>query len=291
MVNKKLDFEIDGVLYNYKLFDTLKAINETKSQRKAAKQLNISHTVLNKRILKAENLLSHKLVTVSNKGSSLTDYGLKILDEYITYENRLNDNNESIIVAGGPVSCEFIRQLASAYQVENLKILETDNETAMHLADVELVDILCFDDPVKAYLYNLEPIALGRDYLLLLSHEKQSFNTLSDLDGLNFVEVEGSAQRLAWNTLANYDLDFDIVRVVDSFHEAIRLVEQNKNLYTFINKSMAYTSLHTSDVLKDETYHIFSALIVKNDSYVESFLNFASHRAQKVTVSYGFEPL
>ena len=41
MVNKKLDFEIDGVLYNYKLFDTLKAINETKSQRKAAKQLNI----------------------------------------------------------------------------------------------------------------------------------------------------------------------------------------------------------------------------------------------------------
>ena len=120
---------------------------------------------------------------------------------------------------------------------------------------------------------------------------KQSFNTLSDLDGLNFVEVEGSAQRLAWNTLANYDLDFDIVRVVDSFHEAIRLVEQNKNLYTFINKSMAYTSLHTSDVLKDETYHIISALNVKNDSYVESFLNFASHRAQKVTVSYGFEPL
>ena len=54
MVNKKLDFEIDGVLYNYKLFDTLKAINETKSQRKAAKQLNISHTVLNKRILKAD---------------------------------------------------------------------------------------------------------------------------------------------------------------------------------------------------------------------------------------------
>ncbi len=289
-LNKKLNLEMNDVIYDYKLFDTLKSIKLNKSQRKAAKELGISHTVLNRRIIKAEELLSQPLVKVTNRGSTLTDYALNLLEEYESYEQRLTDD-DVWVMAGGFISCEFIRQLSAAYQLENIKILQTDLNTAFDLANKGLVDILGFDDPVQAYIYDIEPIPLGRDHLMLLTHGNEEFYNITDLDGLRFVEVEGSAQRLAWTTLANNDLDFDIVSTVDSFHEAIRMVEQDENLYTFINNSMSYTSMHVSDILSEHTRHIISALNVKNSVDVESFLNFASHNAQKLTVKYGFEQL
>lgn len=289
-INKKLNIELDNVMYDYKLFDTLKAIKSNKSQRKAAKELGISHSVLNRRIIRAEELLSQPLVTVSNRGSMLTGYALNLLEKYETYEQRLDDD-EYLVMAGGFISCEFIRELSIAYQMENIKILQTDMNTAFDLANKGLVDILGFDDPVQAYIYDLEPIPLGRDNLMLLTHGDEEFNDIYDLNGLDFVEVEGSAQRLAWTTLANNDLDFNIVKTVNSFHEAIRLVERNEKLYTFINKSISYTSMNTNDVLSEYTKHIISALNVKNRVDVESFLNFASHNAQKLTLQYGFEAL
>lgn len=288
-LNKKLNFEVNDEIYDYKLFDTLKAIKLNKSQRKAAKSLGISHTVLNRRILKAEAQLSEQLVISTNKGSNLTEFARDLLDNYESYENRLNDDGDLITFAGGFISAEFIRELAVAYQVDNLRILQTDLNSAYDLANRGFVDILGFDDPVQAYIYDIEPTPLGRDSLMLLSHDNKEFNTMDDLNSLKFVEVENSAQRLAWNTLADYDLDFDIVSSVGSFHEAIRLVEQNDNLHTFINKSISYTYMNVSDVLYEQTRHIISALNVKNDSYIESFLNFASHNAQNVTVNYGFE--
>ncbi len=289
-INKKLNFELNGIMYDYKLFDTLKSIKQNKSQRKSAKELGISHTVLNRRILNAEKDLSEKLVIVSNKGSFLTDYALNLLEEYESYEQRLVDD-DVWVMTGGFISCEFIRELAMAYQLENIKILQTDLDMAIDLANKGLIDILGFDDPVQAYIRNLEPVALGRDKLMLLTHGDENFDKLSDLNGLKFVEVEGSAQRLAWTTLANYDLDFDIVDTVSSFHEAIRMVEQDPLLYTFINNSLSYTSLNTNNILAEDTRHIISALNVKNSVEVESFLNFASHNAQNVTCNFGFEHL
>jgi DNA-binding transcriptional LysR family regulator len=287
MVDKKLNYEVDDILFDYKLFDTLRAIDEHKSQRKAASSLNISHTVLNRRILNAENSLNKKLVTVSNKGSSLTEYARGILSDYEIYEQRLDDD-DVITISGGFVSCEFLRQLAMAYRID-VRILQTDMHSAIKLTNQGMVDILSFDDPVRAYMMNLEPTPLARDNLLLLSNKKEEFRDVHDLDGLKFVEVEESAHRLAWNTLADYDLDFDIVRVVNSFHEAIKLVEEDDSLYTFVNKSMSYRCQYTYDVISKQTQHIISALNVKNDTSIENFLNFASHRAQKLTEKFGFE--
>ena len=158
-LNKKLNLELDNIVYDYKLFDSLKAIKSEKSQRKAAKELGISHTVLNRRIIKAEELLSHPLVKVSNKGSVLTDYAKDLLEEYESLEQRLDDE-ETWVMAGGFISCEFVRELAMAYQLDNIRILQTDMDTAFDLANKGLVDILGFDDPVQAYIYDLEPIPL-----------------------------------------------------------------------------------------------------------------------------------
>ena len=224
--DKKLNYEVNDILFDYKLFDTLKAINIHKSQRKAANSLNIAHTVLNRRILQAEELLDKKLVLVSNRGSVLTDYALDLLSDYELYEERLKDD-DVVTISGGFVSCEFLRQLAMAYHID-VRILQTDMQSAIKLTNQGMVDILSFDDPVRAYMMNLEPVPLARDNLLLLSDKKEKFNDIHDLDGLNFVEVDGSAHRLAWNTLADYDLDFDIVKVVNSFHEAIKMFEQEE---------------------------------------------------------------
>ncbi|MBO7719913.1 MAG: LysR family transcriptional regulator [Methanosphaera sp.] len=285
--DKKLNYEVNNVLFDYKLFDTLKAINIHKSQRKAAASLNISHTVLNRRILQAEELLDTRLVMVSNRGSVLTDYALDILSDYELYEERLKDD-DVVTISGGFVSCEFLRQLAMAYRID-VRILQTDMQSAIKLTNQGMVDILSFDDPVRAYMMNLEPVPLARDNLLLLSNKREDFNDIHDLDGLDFVEVDGSAHRLAWNTLADYDLDFDIVRVVNSFHEAIKLVEEEDSLYTFVNKSMSYRCQYTYDIISKQTKHIISAVNVKNDTSIDNFLNYASHRAQNLTEKYGFE--
>lgn len=285
--NKKLNYEVNNVLFDYKLFDTLKQIDIHKSQRKAANSLNISHTVLNRRILHAEEALNQKLVEVSSRGSSLTRYAKDILSDYESYEQRLIDD-DVVTITGGFVSCEFLRQLAMAYNLE-VRILQTDMQSAIKLTNMGLIDILSFDDPVQAYLLDLEPIPLARDNLLLLSKNEESFQNIQDLNGMDFVEVEGSAHRLAWNTLADYDLDFNITKVVNSFHEAIKLVEENDSLYTFVNKSMSYRCQYTYDLISNQTQHIISALNVKNDTSIENFLNFASHRAQKLTQKYGFE--
>ena len=60
-----INLEIDGKIYDYKLFKSLESLNRTKSQRKSAKELNISHTVFNRRLLKAEEKLPQDNDTIS----------------------------------------------------------------------------------------------------------------------------------------------------------------------------------------------------------------------------------
>lgn len=287
----KLNMQVDGNMFDYKFFETLLMIDETHSQRKAAEKLGISHSVLNRRILKGEKLLGCKLVDVSKTGSNLTIFAQNLLDNYDTYQRRLHDNKTRLVVCGGHVSCEFIRELAIGYNMSNIQIIETDIDTAFNLANMGMVDILGFDDPARAYMYDLEPVALGRDYLSLVGVNVNKFNSIFDLEGLSFIEVEESAQRLAWNSLVDFGVDFDIKMTVGSFHEARRLVEDNENLYTFINNSLTYKLDNKSNILKKDTSHIISALNVKNSSLVENFLNFASHNAQKTTTRYGFKHL
>ena len=77
-----ISLEINGDIYDYKLYQSLDALNRTKSQRKSAKELNISHTVFNRRIIRAEERLNLKLTEKVGNGSKLSDDGMKLLEEY-----------------------------------------------------------------------------------------------------------------------------------------------------------------------------------------------------------------
>ena len=70
--NGLINLEIDGKIYDYKLYESLNLLNKTHSQRKSAKELNISHAVFNRRIKKAEEKLGFELVNNSSSGSELT---------------------------------------------------------------------------------------------------------------------------------------------------------------------------------------------------------------------------
>ena len=46
-----ISLNINGEVYDYKLYQSLDSLSKTKSQRKSAKELNISHTGFNRRLL------------------------------------------------------------------------------------------------------------------------------------------------------------------------------------------------------------------------------------------------
>ena len=62
-IKPEIGIEIDGISFNYKFFETLESLSKTYSQRKTAKELKVSHSVLNRRIKNAEDKLGEKLQT------------------------------------------------------------------------------------------------------------------------------------------------------------------------------------------------------------------------------------
>ena len=80
-----ISLKINGEIYDYKLYQSLNSLNRTKSQRKSAKELNISHTVFNRRLLKAEEKLGVKITEKVGNGTVLTPEGLSLLEEFRKY--------------------------------------------------------------------------------------------------------------------------------------------------------------------------------------------------------------
>ena len=66
-----ISLEINGEIYDHKLYQSLDSLSRTKSQRKSAKELNISHTVFNRRLLKAEEKLGIKITRKVGNGIDL----------------------------------------------------------------------------------------------------------------------------------------------------------------------------------------------------------------------------
>lgn len=49
IIRPEIGIEIDGISFNYKFFETLESLSKTYSQRKTAKELKVSHSVLNRK--------------------------------------------------------------------------------------------------------------------------------------------------------------------------------------------------------------------------------------------------
>ena len=279
----KLNMVINGHEFSYKIFETLKCVSNTWSQREAAKRLGISHSVLNRRIRESEEKFGLRLVETTGAGSGLTENGYKILNKYKKYMIRLEERDKPVI-CGGYISAGLIEVLAAEYHLE-ATIYQTDDESALELARKDMVDILTLDDPVRAFMHDLKFIPIAYDYLVLVSKNQGKIQGINDVNGKNFLEIPGSSQRLAWNTMDNMKINYQIVELVKSPYNALKIIQNDDKLYTFLNNSFT----EGSDILKDETKHLISLVLCNTENRVlKDFVDFMTGKGQKIVENSGF---
>jgi molybdenum-dependent DNA-binding transcriptional regulator ModE len=280
----KISIIIEGNTFSYKLFEALKYVSITYSQRKAAQKLGISHAVLNRRIKEAEEKLGFKLLFATGAGSELTDDARKMLQKYEKYTSRLK-KREKLIICGGYASSRLMEAMSSKYGL-NAAIYRTSDENAIQLASLDMVDILTLDDPVHAFIRNLDFIPIAYDHLVLVS-DKNKHSDIHELNGKKFVEILDSPQRLAWNTLDDKKIHYKLIKEFKLPYDALRFIKDNPEFYTFISSSL----WEGSDIIKDYTRHIISCVICnKEDKRINDFLDFIlTFKGQKIVEKCGFE--
>ena len=280
-----ISLNINGTIYDYKLYESLESLSKTKSQRQSAKELNISHTVFNRRLLKAEDKLGFKITKKVGNGTVLTQEGRELLDEFRKYVIQIEKTSD-INIVGGHISTGLLESIDLPF---NTNIYSSSDEDAFELAKRGAVDILTLDDPLIAFERDLNFIPIAYDYLVLISSPKsKEIESISDLEGLDFVNVNGSAQRLAWNSLQHYDIEYNIQKTVNSQFDAFKLVRNSKNLYTFLNASY----FKGNELLKFDTRHVISLVKVNEDkAEVDEFINYLTNAAQEDIEKQGFIPM
>ena len=147
---------------------------------------------------------------------------------------------------------------------------------------------MTLDDPLIAFQNDLELTPIAFDYLVLISSPNtKEINTLEDLNNARFISVASSSQRLAWRTLKNNRIKYDIIREVKSPYEAYKLVKNGKDLYTFLNASY----FEGNNILKNETKHAISLVRYDDDSpEIDDFIKFIFSTGQQIIRKEGFEP-
>ena len=280
-----INLDIDGEIYDYKLYQTLNSLSKTGSQIKSAKQLNISHTVFNRRLLKAEDRLGFKITQKKGNGTLLTPNGQALLDEYRKYLIQIEKTSE-INICGGHISSGLLESINTPF---NTNIYSSTDEDAFKLAKRGVVDLLALDDPLIAFERDLQLIPIAYDYLVLIaSPNSKNIKSIHDLENLNFVSVQGSAQRLAWNTLKHYDIDYTIKSKVNSQFDAFKLVKNSENLYSFLNASY----FNGNNILKFDTRHIISLVKVNDEKEeINKFIDYLLNTGQNAIKNQGFIPM
>ncbi|GAB4306935.1 MAG: LysR family transcriptional regulator [Methanobacteriaceae archaeon] len=285
----RINLEINGHLINFKFFETLKCLSSTWSQRKAAEKLGISHPVLNRRIKEVEGKLKIKIVKTTPRGSGLTSEGLELLYIYEKYLKRLK-KREKIVIGGGFISSNLVGNLASQFGLDSLNY-STDDESAVHLFNMDMLDILTLDDPIYAFKNDLKFNPIAYDYLSLIASSQELLsnkNNLNDLNYEKFVSVTNSTQRLAWNTLDSLGVEYQIVNECKSPLEAYKIVKDNNNLYSFLNAS----SFPGKDIIKRESKHIISIIISnEDDKDLNAFLEYVLSEGQDIVEEEGFDKI
>ncbi len=280
--NGLISLEIDGKIYDYKLFQSLESLVRTKSQRQSAKELNISHTVFNRRLLKAEEKLGVKITRKVGNGTLLTEEGIDLLNEFRKYQIQI-EKTSSINIAGGHISSGLLESIGHPF---NINIYSSSDKDAFELAKRGAVDILTLDDPLLAYELNIDFTPIAYDYLVLISSpDCEEIKSINDLEGLDFVNVEGSAQRLAWSSLEHYDIDYHLKNTVNSQFDAFKLVRNSENLHSFLNASY----FKGNEILKFDTRHVISLIKVNEDKpEVDRYIEYLLNDGQKAIEKQGF---
>ncbi|MEA4956441.1 hypothetical protein SDC9_17840 [bioreactor metagenome] len=288
-IEPKIEIEINGEAYSHKLFESLKLLNEMNSQRAVAKELQISHSVLNRRIKNAEDRLGFKIVKISGSRTYLTKKSKNLVNIYEKYNSRVSEN-EKITIAGGHIVTNFLDSISTEIPFE-ADIYSSDDITAYKLAEKGFIDILALDDPQIAFEKDLDFTVIGYDSLVLVSNDQNEYmkiKKMKDMENLNFVSIEGNAQRLAWNTFDKNKIPYKIIKIVKSEFDAFKIVQNSNKLYTFLNASY----FKGNKVLEKETKHAISLIAINPEKKeVQEFIEYFSNEGQELISQEGFVPI
>lgn len=177
--------------------------------------------------------------------------------------------------------------LSKQYGLETV-INSSNDLIALEMAKKGLVDVLLLDDPVNAFLYDLDFTPIARDHLMLVSGSDELPETVQELNGSKFVEIPNSAQRLAWNTLDQLRIDYEIVEVCSSPQNALKMVNDKEDLLTFLNNSFISGITTGSGLLAEDTMHIITMVLWNANPQLEDFLEFILGRGQEIIEKWGF---
>ena len=207
---------------------------------------------------------------------------MRLLEEYRKYLIQIAEP-DNINIAGGHISSSLLKSINLPF---NINVYSSSDEDAFKLARRGVVDLLTLDDPLIAYERDINFIPIAYDYLVLISSpNSEEINSIKDLNNLDFVKVNGSAQRLAWNSLEHYDLNYNFKHEVNSQFDAFKLVKNSKNLHSFLNASY----FNGNEILKFDTRHVISLVKVNdNDSKTDEFINYLITKSQKEIEKQGF---
>ena len=282
-----IGLEINGNFYDYKLFESLIILSKTESIRNTSKEIGISHSVLDRRIKKAEKKLGFKLVSNNyGSGSKLSPECEKLIETYKQYRIRLTESKK-INISGGHIVSGLLESIKEKIPFD-INVYSSNDESAFELGKRDLIDILALDDPLIGFENDLEFTAIAYDYLTLVSSKDYEIENIYDLNGFEFINVKGSAQRLAWNTLKQLGIEYKIVKEVNSQFDAFKLVKNNSNLHTFLNASY----FKGNDILKLETEHIISLIQVNEDkNETKNLIQYLLNEGQELIKNEGFKPI
>ena len=196
------------------------------------------------------------------------------------------EKTSDINIAGGHISTGLLESIETPFDIN---IYSSSDEDAFKLARRGAVDILTLDDPLIAYERDINFMPIAYDYLVLVSGpQSRKIESISDLEGLDFVNVNGSAQRLAWNSLNHYDIEYNLKKNVNSQFDAFKIVRNSENLYTFLNASY----FKGNELLKYDTQHVISVIKVNEDKpEVDEFIRFLINDGQREIENQGFTPM
>ncbi|KZX15237.1 bacterial regulatory helix-turn-helix protein, lysR family [Methanobrevibacter cuticularis] len=300
-INPQISLEINGKSYSYSIFESLDSLSRTKSQRKTAKELNIAHSVLNRRIKNAEKNLGFRLVNIRGSRSYLSLEAVNLLNRYQKYANSLK-KDEKIAIAGGHIVTGLLESISESLPCE-IDIYSSSDQSAYKLAKRGFIDILALDDPLIAFVNDLDFTAIAYDHLVLVSNDnfkndgKNTIKNIEDLKNLKFVSVHGTAQRLAWKTLYENNIPFKIVKEVRSEFDAFKIVKNSNDLYTFLNASY----FKGENILKNETQHVISLVNIDNNlnkddenddtNNLNQLIEYIINECQELIANQGFKPI
>ena len=83
----------------------------------------------------------------------------------------------------------------------------------------------------------------------------------------------------------NMKIDYKIVELVKSPYNALKIINKNKELFTFLNNSFS----DGSDILKDDTKHLISLVLCNNENTVlKDFVDYITGDGQETIEQQGF---